>query len=201
MGKSLVSCFFDSQCRLNPPNPTHAHLCMLTGGRILMPLFKVPAVTFQSMPSESVYLSVCPLAYLKNHILTKFSAHINCGRGSVLLDFTSGFVDDVMFQCLHTVERRRGEGLWLKWLTKQQHGFHTKSDVFDWFVWRAIVSTTVCWWRCGRSGCRGAWCKRWWAPWKATSTSSTIALAVVLSAARNRIRSSLWPTYRYFVRE
>ena len=37
--------------------------------------------------NESVCLSDCPLAYLKNHVSNymKFSVHVNCGRGLVLL--------------------------------------------------------------------------------------------------------------------
>jgi len=55
--------------------------------------------------SVGLPLSVCPLAYLKNTRwnFTKFSIHVTCDRGSVLLWrlcntlCTSGFVDDVMF--------------------------------------------------------------------------------------------------------
>ena len=58
-------------------------------------------------------MSVCPLAYLENHVteLHQISVRVACGRGSVLfwrrcdMLYTSGFVDDALFSHDHPMAR------------------------------------------------------------------------------------------------
>jgi len=57
---------------------------------------------------QRVCVSVCPLAYLKNHISKFHEIFCTCDHGSVIW-CTSGFVDDVMFSHngAYTVDRRQ----------------------------------------------------------------------------------------------
>ena len=64
---------------------------------------RVQSIAVSASVCLSVCLSVCTLAYIINYTFTKFSVHVNCGRGSVSLWqqcntwCTFGFVNEVTF--------------------------------------------------------------------------------------------------------